>query len=133
MSKNRNIIIQEQFVAAVFAGDADTIRALADPGFELIEGSSLPFAGTYRGADGFLEFLGIFNATFEIERLAPVRTYQADDPDYIAFEFDLRGIYRATGKVFESTLIEVWKFKDGKVLSVKPHYFNSPLAGATKL
>jgi uncharacterized protein len=128
MSRNPNIGIQEQFVAAVFAGDGDTIRTLADPEFELIEGSSLPFAGTYRGADGFLEFLGIFNNTFEIERLAPVRVYEAEDPDYLAFEFDLRGIYRAAGKVFESTLIEVWNFKNGKVLSIKPHYFNSPFA-----
>lgn len=129
MSSNRNIGIQAEFVTAVFAGDADTIRRLADPGFELIEGSAVPFAGTYRGADGFLEFLGIFNDTFEIEKLAPVRAYEAEDPDYIAFEFDLRGIHRATGKMFESTLIEVWIFRDGKVLSIKPHYFNSPLAG----
>jgi uncharacterized protein len=125
MTKSRNIHIQEQFVAAVFAGDPDTVRTLADPGFELHEGSGLPFAGTYRGAEGFLKFLGIFNQTFDIERLEPTRSYESQDPDWIAFEFDLRATVRNTGQLFESTLIEIWRFKDGKVLSIKPHYFNS--------
>lgn len=125
MATSRNIQVKEQFVAAVFAGDADTIRALADPAFELHEGSGLPFAGTYRGAEGFLKFLGTFSQTFDIERLEPIRSYESQDPDRMAFEFDLRATVRNTGQLFESTLIEIWNFRDGKVLSVKPHYFNS--------
>jgi ketosteroid isomerase-like protein len=127
MTKSRNIQIKEQFVSAVFAGDGDTIRALADAAFELHEGSGLPFSGTYRGAEGFLEFLGIFNQTFDIERLEPVRAYESEDSNWIAFEFDLRATVRQTGQLFESTLVEIWNFKDGKVVSIKPHYFNSVL------
>ena len=122
---NPNIIIQERFVAAVFAGDSAAIEALAAPAFELHEGSGLPFSGVYGGAQGFLDFLGIFMATFEIDRLAPVRTYRTDDPDFLACEFDLRAIVRATGAVFESTLVELWSFRQGKVVSIKPHYFNA--------
>lgn len=125
MTSSRNIQVQQQFVAAVFAADANTIRALADPAFELHEGSGLPFAGTYRGADGFLEFLRIFGQTFDIERLDPIRSYESQDPDRIAFEFDLRATVRGTRRLFESTLIEIWNFRDGRVLSIKPHYFNS--------
>jgi ketosteroid isomerase-like protein len=127
MSNNKNLPIQQRFVTAVFAGDGDTIRALSDPEFELHEGSGLPFAGVYHGADGFLAFLGIFAETFDIEILAPVRTYESEEPDFVAFEFNLRGVVRATGALFESTLIESWTFKDGKVLRIRPHYFNSPL------
>ena len=127
MTHNNNLSVQERFVAAVFAGDGDTIRALAHPDFELHEGSGLPFAGVYRGADGFLAFLAVFGETFDIEILAPVRTYQSEDPDFLAFEFNLRAVLRATGALFESTLIESWTFKDGKVLQIRPHYFNSPL------
>ena len=125
MSESRNIQVKERFVSAVFAADADTIRTLCDEAFELHEGSGLPFAGTYRGAEGFLEFLGIFNRTFDIERLEPVRTYESQDSNWIAFEFDLRATVRQTGRLFESTLVEIWNFKDGKVVSIKPHYFNS--------
>ena len=125
MTNNPNVSIQQRFVAAVFAGDGDTIRALAHPDFALHEGSGLPFAGTYRGGEGFLRFLGIFNDTFEIETLAPLRTYETEDPDYLACEFELRAVLRGNGERFDSTLVEIWNFRDGQVLSITPHYFNA--------
>jgi ketosteroid isomerase-like protein len=126
VTDDRNLAVQQRFVAAVFAGDADTIRALAAPDFELLEGSGMPFAGVFRGAEGFLKFLGVFNATFELEYLRPAGRFASDDPDRMAFEFELRGVHRATGAPFESSLIEVWTFRDGKVVTIKPHYFNTP-------
>lgn len=128
MTNSGNVEIKDRFVAAVMAGDQDTISALADPGFELHEGSGMPFAGVYRGAEGFLRFLGIFFETLDIERLEPIRTYRTEDPDFIACEFEVRGTFRSTGKIFESSLVEIWRFRDGKVLSIKAHYFNSALA-----
>ena len=125
MTGNPNLKIQEQFVSAVFAGDADTIRSLCSPDFELHEGSGLPFAGIYRGADGFLEFLGVFNETFDIEELVPVRTFTTDDPDWLIGELNLRATVRASGQRFESSLLEMWQFRDGKVVRIKPHYFNA--------
>ena len=125
MTDNPNLRIQEQFVSAVLAGDADTIRSLCAPEFELHEGSGLPFAGTYRGADGFLKFLGVFNDTFDIEELAPVRIFTTDDPDWLIGELNLRATLRANQKRFESSLLEMWQFSNGKVVSIKPHYFNA--------
>jgi uncharacterized protein len=125
MTRNSNLAIQEQFVTAVFAGDTATIEALCAPEFELHEGSGLPFAGTYRGAQGFLEFLGLFNDTLDIEYLTPVRTYTTDDPDWLVGELNLRATLRATGKLFESSLMEMWQFRNGKVVAIKPHYFNA--------
>lgn len=126
MASNPNLRVQQQFVAAVFAGDGDAIRSLCTDDFELLEGSGMPFAGTYRGAEGFLTFLGVFNDVFEIERLDPVRHYGSEDPDRMAVEFELKGIHRPTGEAFETSLIELWTFRDGKVAAIKPHYFNVP-------
>jgi ketosteroid isomerase-like protein len=126
MDRNPNLALQERFVSAVFAGDAETVRALCTDDFALLEGSGLPFAGTFQGADGFLGFLELFGAAFEIERLEPVRSYTSDDPDRLAFEFDLAGIDRANGQRFESSLVELWTFADGRVQTIKPHYFNVP-------
>jgi len=125
MTDNPNLAIQEQFVTAVFAGDAGTIEALCAPDFELHEGSGLPFAGTYRGAAGFLEFLGVFNDTFDIEELAPVRTYVTHNPDWLIGEMNLRATLRSSGQRFESSLLEMWQFRNGKVVAIKPHYFNA--------
>ena len=123
---NPNIAIQQQFVTAVFAGDAAALRALCTDNFVLTQGSGMPYAGTFAGADGFLQFLGIFADTLEIEKLEPVRHFLSDDPDLIVFEFDIAGVHRATGRPYATSLLETWAFRDGKVSSVKPHYFNVP-------
>jgi ketosteroid isomerase-like protein len=131
MTENPNLAVQSRFVSAVFAGDRQTILDLADAAFELHEGSGMPFAGTFHGGEGFWNFLGIFNETFDLEYLTPTETFLSSNPDRIAFEFKLRGTLRSSNELFDSTLIEVWEFGAGKVRSIKPHYFNSPLhAGA---
>lgn len=125
MSDNPNLAVLERFTGAVAAGDAETVKALCAPGFELHEGSGLSFAGTYQGADGFLDFLGVFVGALEIERLETTRVYQSDDPDFVIAEMELRAVVRATGKVFESSLLERWQFAEGRVVEIKPHYFNA--------
>jgi hypothetical protein len=62
----------------------------------------------------------------EFFRLEPVRSYASDDPDRLAFEFDLLGVDRAAGQRFESSLVELWTFAGGRVRTIKPHYFNVP-------
>jgi ketosteroid isomerase-like protein len=125
MADNPNLAVLQSFTGAVATGDGETVLALCTPDFELHEGSGLTFAGTYRGGAGFLEFLGIFMGALEIERLETTRVYQSDDPDYVIAEMELRAVVRATGKVFESSLLERWRFQDGKVAAITPHYFNA--------
>lgn len=125
MTQNPNLDVQQRFVAAVFAGDADTLRSLCDPDFELIQGSGTAYAGSYRGADGFLRFLGIFGETLDVQRLEPLRNYLCEDPDLVVTEFAVRAVVRATGEIYESSLLEKWTFRDGKVLTCEPHYFHA--------
>lgn len=121
--------VQQRFVAAVFAGDSATLTELCHADFVLEQGGAMPYAGTYRGAAGFLRFLGIFAETLDIEKLEPVRTYLCDDPDWLVSEFDLIATVKASGQRYETTLLERWQFSGGKVISVKPHYFEPPRLG----
>ena len=70
-------------------------------------------------------FFGIFNQTLEIGHMETLRIYTSQDPNYVISEMELRARVRATGKSFDTTLLERWQFRGGKVLSVKPHYFNA--------
>ena len=125
MAENPNLATIDRFVAAVFAGDSKTLLALCDLDFALHEGSGLSFGGSYPGGEGFLRFLGLFNDTLDIARLEPIRTYLTQDPDWIVCEFELEATVRATGKRFASSLLERWHFRDGRVLEIKPHYFDA--------
>ena len=130
MSANPNLAVQERFVAAVLGGDTATLQELADPAMLLTQSAAMPYGGTYEGADGFLRFLGAFADTLEIEHLAPVRVYETADPAFLVSEFDLRSTLKSTGARFDTTLLERWQFRDGKVVDIKPHYFDKPGAGA---
>ncbi len=125
MAENPNCATITRFVTAVFAGDSATVLALCDPAFTLLEGSGLSFGGCYPGGEGFLRFLGVFNDTLDIARLEPIRTYLTDDPDWIVCEFELEATVRTTGRQFASSLLERWHFRDGRVLEIKPHYFDA--------
>ena len=129
MAENPNLAIQQRFVTAVFAGDVATLTELCAPDFVLEQAASMPYAGSYHGAEGFLKFLGIFGETLEIEKLETTRIYQADDPDWLVCEFDLRGVVKATGQTYETTMLERWQFRGGRVVRVKPHYFVPPMRG----
>ncbi len=125
MADNPNLAVLERFVGAVFAGDGETLKSLCHPDFLLHEGSGLSFAGTYEGGEGFFQFLELFGATLDIERLETLRLYQAEDPDFVIAQMELRATTRDSGKLFESSLLELWQVRDGKVIEIKPHYYNA--------
>lgn len=124
-----NRAVQARFAAAVLGGDIPTVLSLCAPDLRLEQGNAMPYAGTWHGPEGFLEFLGIFAATLDIASLDTVRVYQADDPDWLVCEFALVATVRATGEPYVTSLLESWHFRNGQVAAIKPHYFHAPLAG----
>lgn len=123
---NPNLSIADRFTKAVYAGDQTTLRSLLDDDFVLRQDRALPYGGVYKGADGFLSFLGEFSKTYEIEALEKTRTFVADDQDVIVFEFAFRGKQLKAGVKFDTTLFERWTFHDGKITSITPHWFEVP-------
>lgn len=124
---NKNLAIKDRFVAAVLAGDQDTVAQLLDPEFELRQPAGLVYAGVYKGAAGFMRFLEAFGAAYEIESLENTNSYVAqDDPDVVVLEFRFRGRVKATGEAFDVNQLEPWYFREGKVRLIRPHWLNKP-------
>ena len=126
MSENSNLPIKDRFIAAVLAGETGALEQLMDPAFELHHSADLPYGGIYRGADGFNAFLARFNDTFAIDVLNETAAYPAPSGDSVVVEIELKATIRASGRPFETTMLEVWSFRGGKVHKIKPHYFNKP-------
>lgn len=123
---NNNIAIKDRFVAAVFAGDADTMRSLLDPAFEVHQPAGLAYAGSYAGADGFLNFIGKFMATYDIEVLNTTDTFVSENPDRIVLEFKFAGKVKSSSEKFDTSLLECWEFKTGKILRITVYWFAIP-------
>lgn len=120
-----NATLKDEFVAAVFAGDTDALRGLAHSNFELWQNTKLPYGGVYRGAEGFLDFLGKFMATFDIERLENTRTFTSPDGGVVS-EFAFKGTVKHGGRAFDTLLIEVWSFSENQVLKIVTYWFEPP-------
>lgn len=124
-----NLAIKDRFTAAVFSGDRDVMQGLLAPDFELHQPSGLAYSGVYTGADGFLVFLGKFMLVYEIKQLENTRTFIGQDPDDIVLEFVFRGTFKPTGQPFNTTLLEHWRYREGKIVLIKPYWFEMPTLG----
>lgn len=125
--ENSNVAIKDRWVEAVFAGDKDTLRELADPELELHQPPGTPYAGIYRGSDGFLEFLDRFTAAYDLESLEQTALYvEQSDPDRLALGFHIRGVLRDSGRAFESPQFECWDFRDGRIVKITVFWFQPP-------
>ena len=122
-----NLAIKDRFVSAVLGGDQATIAELLDPEFELWQPAGLVYAGVYKGASGFMKFLEAFGAAYEIELLENPSSFTSqNDPDVVVLEFRFRGKLKATGEPFDVSQLEPWHFRAGKILKIRPHWFDKP-------
>lgn len=120
---DQNVAVMNRFVAAVFAGENDKLPELLHPDFELLHASTVPYAGVYRGPEGFLRFLELFMATFDPLDMQAKETFVASSGALVV-EIALAGVLKSTGQKVETTMLEKWEFEDGMVRRIKPHYFD---------
>ncbi len=88
----------------------------------------LPFAGTWRGADGITEFSQLLSATMRYDKVE-IMEYIVDG-DQIAAIFWGEGISKSTGKPFKSEILRLYTFKDGKIIKVRNYYDTSSYVSA---
>ncbi len=123
---NENLGIKDRFVTAVFAADADAMRNLLDASFEIHQPAGLAYAGSYAGAEGFLRFIAKFMETYDIKALVNTDTFMSENPDRVVLEFKFAGKVKSTGEKFDTTLLECWEFRKGKILRITVYWFAIP-------
>ncbi len=120
---SKNLEIANRLESAVFGGDQAGIRAVIHPDFVLHSAPRHPYGGRYDGVEGFLVFIDRLMGHFDFEKLERTGTYSSENGDMI-LEFHLRGTAKSTGVLLDTSLLEKWEFKDGKIIAVTPHYFD---------
>lgn len=108
------------------SGNQAAMREMLHPEFEVEEAAGLPYGGNYRGIQGWLELCNAVAGTWGQFRLQLIE-YAGESPDSLVIRFAISGRSRKTGKSFESTVLEFWKFKDGKLFRIHPYYFDTQL------
>lgn len=80
----------------------------------------LPFAGSWRGIDGIVEFEKQLGATMRYDKVE-IRQYFVSGNEVIAV-FLGEGAARATGKPFRGEIVRVYSFSADKVVRVRNYY-----------
>jgi ketosteroid isomerase-like protein len=116
----------ERFMAATRTGDKATLAELVHPEFELIEPTGVPYEGTFRGLDGWRKLARAVIEAWDDFHVEPI-SFPGESVDTLVVNLRLSGRSRKTGRPFSMSVLELWTFRDGKVIGISPHYFDTHL------
>lgn len=80
----------------------------------------LPFAGSWRGLDGIVQFEKQLGATMRYDKVE-IRQYLVSGNDVVVV-FLGEGVARATGKPFRGEIVRVYSFSENQVVRVRNYY-----------
>jgi uncharacterized protein len=112
------------FISALKRGDMDGMRALLHPDFAVSEADGLPYAGIYRGGDGWQKLCRAVITVwkkFHIELLELV----CESDTQAVVRFAISGRSSVSGREFNSTVLELWRIDDGKIREILPYYWDT--------
>jgi ketosteroid isomerase-like protein len=115
----------ERFIAALGAADWAGMEQMLHPDFEVVEADGLPYAGIYRGAAGWRSLSDAILATWSGFRISLMEMHGGDDAAVLRFA--MSGRSRRTGRAWQSSVLELWKFRDDKLVRIDPYYFDTNL------
>lgn len=127
MSAQENLeILQKAF--STLNGEMDINVASEDVTLSYPGPPEIPYAGEWKGHKGLREFLELFYANVENQKMDLVDIMAVDDKAIV------RGFTKATvkktGKEFQSDWCLIWKMKDGKVIEMCEFQDTNAIASA---
>lgn len=114
----------DRFLAALGIGDFETMGALMQPDFVVHEPAGLPYAGDFHGLDGWRELSSQIVAAWAGFKLLRKEFY-GETADTLVVMLFLKGRSRKTGKRFETSVLELWRFREGRICEITPHYWDT--------
>src|SRR5690606_14291310 len=99
------------------------------PDFRCVEPDSLPYAGSYRGPEGFTRLMALIADTWR-EFSFTVDDILADG-ELVVVIATMNGV--VGGQPLTMRVMERWILRDGQALEISPHYFDTKkIADLTK-
>lgn len=119
------IKIAKRLYASAVAENWEEFEKCVHPDFVVRESAALPYAGIYKGVEGFRGLVRTVFTRFHRLNAEPGNYMEGDD--YVAAIVSLRGKGKQTGGNFETSVVELFRFKDGKVIEISPYYWDQQL------
>lgn len=121
--QQRNLEIIRAAYAAGQAGDLETFFKNVSEDCIFYEADSLPYGGEYRGPEAIKRGTMLMFGAWDDFQFA-VTNFCAGD-DLVTVHVRISGVGRKTGKSFSMPIVEVWRLIDGKIVEIRPYYFDT--------
>ena len=121
--------LSERFLAALAIGDFDTLGTLLAPGFVVHEPAGLPYGGDYAGVEGWRTLSKAIVATWAGFRIT-AKEFCGETEDSLVVRLFVQGRARKSGAPFETSVLELWKFRDGLLAEITPYYWDTQALAA---
>jgi ketosteroid isomerase-like protein len=118
-----NVALVKRFYQYLAEGDRDGAYAnVMAEDCVLHEAEGLPYGGVYRGRALMKETLRGVTGRFDEFRYE-VRNYLAGG-DEVVVHLQLEGVGRESRKPFSMPVMELWRFRDGKAIELRPFLYD---------
>jgi uncharacterized protein len=114
----------EAFVQAFIDGDSQRMRSYLADDVVLHEAAVLPYGGDHLGVEGFFRSLQTASSIFDAEAL---KWELMDAGDKVILHMLVRLTSRRTGKILEIPVVEIFAFRDGKIIDDDVYYKDASL------
>ena len=123
-----NRALFETFMAAVRARDRVTVDAMLSGDLVITEAPGLPYGGTFHGPAGWRALNRAVAAAWgEIQ--VEVTEILGETADTLVVLMAMSGTAQATGQPFTTTILEIWRFTDGRISAITPYYWDTQHLG----
>jgi ketosteroid isomerase-like protein len=119
MTRDEIVAFVEKLYAVSGVGDFDTAESMMTDDFFITEAEGLPMAGLYSGKSALRELYTRVMGMMDVAGLERtfITTSENEAVCHVTFQF-------ADPSLKPAELLELFRFRDGKVCEIKPYYFD---------
>jgi ketosteroid isomerase-like protein len=118
---DKNIALAERMYELGFASDWPNLEAILTDDFEIVESSSLPFGGTYRGKKALEEVFGKVMAILQPKDVRR-KSMTANDSEVVCL-IDL--VFQDGEGEFVMPVAEYFEIRGDKISRMVPYFFDT--------
>ncbi len=119
MTHEEILAFVDRLYDATGVGDFDTAETMLSDDLIITEADCLPMAGVYRGKTALRELFTKVMGMMDVAGLEKVQTLSGGDYAITIVRFQF-----ADPALEPAELCEMFRFRDGKVVEIKPYYFD---------
>lgn len=128
MTHEEILAFVDRLYDATGVGDFDTAETMLSDDLVITEADGLPMAGVYRGKTALRELFTKVMGLMDVAGLEKVQTLSGGDYAITIVRFQF-----ADPSLGSAELCEMFRFRDGKVVEIKPYYFDpAPIVAAVE-